>query len=170
MPAKMHSISSLSVELGIDRRTLSKRLTGIQPDGKSGRAEAWLMTTAVEAVLKDRRAPSGGNVSEFKSHKERLEAAQADKAELQVKLLSGDLVPADAVERAWSTTFAVIRDLIRATPMGCVDRLLAAAEDGRPALKAALEAELDEVLSRASQIEVVVEADDDGGEGAAKAA
>ena len=45
--------------------------------------------------------------------------------------------------------------------IGCVDRVMAAAIEGRPAVKAILQAEIDDALTRASGLEVVIEGLDD---------
>lgn len=119
-------------------------------------AHAWIVAHEVDKAL-----GVSSKVVKFSDQRDRLAAAQAEKAELQVQVMRGDLVPVEAVERGWSQVFSTIRDLLRSIPMSCVDRVMAAAEDGRPAVKAALQEEIDEALIRASKIDVVIEAADD---------
>lgn len=128
-------------------------------------AETFAWALAFEAGKARDDVP--GNVIDFKDQRERLAAAQAEKAELQVEVMRGDLLPKDAVERAWGQAWSVIRDLMRSIPRACVDRVLAVAADGRPAVAQILQDEIDEALSRASAIEITIETDDDGGEEAA---
>ena len=174
--AKTRSVSKDEVArvLGIGRRQLDAYIkAGIPHDSEpyrvgtvhrfnTGEAHSWIVAHEVEKAM-----GTAGNVLKFADQRERLAAAQAEKAELQVEVMRGTLVPTDAVERAWSQTWSVIRDLMRAIPRGCVDRVLAKSAEGRPAVAQILQEEIDEALSRASAIEVVIETDDDGGEEAA---
>src|SRR3954467_3134445 len=50
MTAKLWSISALSVELSLDRRTVGARLRGVRPDGKINGSPAWLLPTALRAL------------------------------------------------------------------------------------------------------------------------
>lgn len=51
MTAKLWSVNGLATELEIDRRTLAKKLSGIEPDGELRGSPAWKMRTAVDAVM-----------------------------------------------------------------------------------------------------------------------
>jgi hypothetical protein len=55
MTARLWSISALAVELGVDRRTVGKRLARVPPDGRLNGSPAWRLTTALEAVRPDPR-------------------------------------------------------------------------------------------------------------------
>src|SRR3954469_18130081 len=50
MTARLWSISALSVELGLDRRTIGAGLRGVRPDGELRGSPAWLLSTALRAL------------------------------------------------------------------------------------------------------------------------
>src|SRR5215213_4575687 len=50
MTARLWSISALAVELGMDRRTVAKRLGRLPPDGRLNGSPAWRLATALEAL------------------------------------------------------------------------------------------------------------------------
>lgn len=63
MRPRLHSISSLSVETGRDRRTVARILGHTPPDGKlPGGHDAWLMTTFLDAMA-ERRTANGWPIS-----------------------------------------------------------------------------------------------------------
>jgi hypothetical protein len=76
MLPQLHTIESLSIELGYDRRTVSKALRGVPPDGEVKGRPAWHLRTAVKLLT--RRNTSGGN-----------EAQVSDIEQLSEKLQSG---------------------------------------------------------------------------------
>jgi hypothetical protein len=53
----LFSISGLSVELGLDRRTVARRMAKIPPDGKLDKGHGWYLATALRALGNGRRAP-----------------------------------------------------------------------------------------------------------------
>jgi hypothetical protein len=50
MLPRLWSLSGLSVELGIDRRTLAAQLASVPPDGKTGTRDGWRLTTVLAAL------------------------------------------------------------------------------------------------------------------------
>jgi hypothetical protein len=59
MTPKLHSIESIAVETGRDRRTVAKALSGIAPDGELRGKPAWRLATAIKAL--NRRSGEGGS-------------------------------------------------------------------------------------------------------------
>lgn len=61
MTAKLHSLNSLAVELGRDRRTIARALRHVRPDGESGGHRAWFLATAIAALerIEGRRGDTG---------------------------------------------------------------------------------------------------------------
>lgn len=153
--------TQLTTHLGVGRAVIDRLVAEGLPgaaDAKTGRltfdaaqVARWLLS----------RSEAGAGGPDAERERTRLLRAQADTAELRLERERGGLVPVDAVERAWTQTFSVVRDLLRSMPRAVVDRMMAAAAEGRPALAATLLAEVDDCLTRCSKIEVVIEADED---------
>jgi hypothetical protein len=58
MTPKLHSIETLAVETGRDRRTVARALRNVTPDGTLRKRPAWRLQTAIRAL--DRRSGGGG--------------------------------------------------------------------------------------------------------------
>ena len=58
MTARLLTISALAVELNKDRRTISRALSRVPPDGEVDGAKAWFLTTVLRAF-----APSEGDTT-----------------------------------------------------------------------------------------------------------
>lgn len=163
--------ASLCVFLGVSRPVVDRLIAEGLPAKEGSSTRPVFDASQVAKWLVQRAEYSGkrrsDNVVDFTDQRERLAAAQADKAEIQAAILRGELVRADAAEQAWSAGVTAARDLFRMIPMSAVDRVLAAAEDGRAAVKAVLEDEVDDVLRRVAAMEIVIEPEDDAGEEAA---
>jgi hypothetical protein len=56
MGKKLYSINALADELGRDRRTIDRALTGVEPDGMARGHPAWFLTTALAHI-----EPRGAN-------------------------------------------------------------------------------------------------------------
>jgi hypothetical protein len=82
MVRQLWSISSLSIELGIDRRTLSKKLSDLRPDGdgiEGGKTvRRWHLMHALQHLQAADRATAG---------RARLVRARARRAELEIAAL-----------------------------------------------------------------------------------
>jgi hypothetical protein len=50
-PRKLWSISALSAEFGLDRRTVASKMASVPPDGRLRRNRAWFLGTAARALL-----------------------------------------------------------------------------------------------------------------------
>jgi hypothetical protein len=55
MTSRLWSINALATELGMDRRTVAKRLSGVRPSGTLNGSPAWHLTVALEAIQGRRR-------------------------------------------------------------------------------------------------------------------
>jgi hypothetical protein len=82
-------------------------------------------------------------------------------AELLLAKQRGELVELAAVERHWATIWRTVRDLLRMVPMSVVDQAMAAAADGRVALKICLQEAIDDALRRAATTDIKLEDQDD---------
>lgn len=158
MIPKLHTTSGLSSELGMDRRTIARRLAGVPPDGRvSGGHDAWLLRTAWPHLTAAERSPSGA--ADANAQRTRLVKAKADMAELRLAKERGELVSAKAATRNWSVIWVRVRDLLRSLPMSIVDQALAAAAGGRVELKNLLQSEIDDALRRAAALDIPLEDD-----------
>ena len=82
--SKLWSLSALSVELGINIRTLARRLRDSPPDGKLGQHDAWYLKSVLAAL--DRPQGSGGSSDAIVA----IEQAGADVEDLLDQLRDAD--------------------------------------------------------------------------------
>jgi hypothetical protein len=93
-PAALWSVSALHLALGMDRRTITKRLKGTEPAGREAGHPVYRLGDAVRAIFEVAGAASDDR------NRSRLLAAQAERAELDLERARGDLLPRADVERA----------------------------------------------------------------------
>ena len=112
MTAKLWTMNGLAAELGHDRRTISKALKGIAPDGKSGRWDAWHITTARSAL-----GDAGDAVAlDLNVERARLASAQADDREMKNDLARGDQITVAEFHLMVTSAFARVRSKLLALP------------------------------------------------------
>ena len=90
MIAEHWSLSGLAVELGRDRRTVAKILEGLEPASSDGRGPKYLMADVINKLI-------GSGDLDATHEKARKDKALADKTELQVAQMRGDLLDAEDV-------------------------------------------------------------------------
>jgi hypothetical protein len=73
MTPKLHSIESIAVETGRDRRTIAKVLREVPPDGELKGRPAWYMKTALQRL--NRRLGGGGTTAVAADSDELLQLA-----------------------------------------------------------------------------------------------
>ena len=117
MTQKYWSVSALSVEFGIDRRTVAKRLAGIAPVKKDGRSQSWLLADVAPALL----GVAGGEGDEtgFDEARRRKAVAEARLAEFAADLQAGRVLPRDDVDAAVVAAFARVRTRLLSVPTKC---------------------------------------------------
>lgn len=130
MPRELYSVSKLATELGMDRRTIVKRLEGLKParDGARGAKLFYLsdviprvVDAAVEDAIKNRRV-AGGSVDgkelaeEMADAKLRLAVAQADQAEIELRKTKGDLIESERVQGLWENLVTAFRAKLLSLP------------------------------------------------------
>lgn len=91
---KLWSVNALATSLGMDRRTITKRLKATDPAGQDGRHPVYRLGDAVRAIYEVAGA------AEDDRNRSRLLAAQAEAAELNLERTRGELLPRADVERA----------------------------------------------------------------------
>jgi len=114
MTPKLWSISALSVELGMDRRTVAKKIAAVKPaeDGPSGklyRLADVLQAMATAAVADQRPA-------DFDDAKTRKMTADAVLAEIEVAKVRGQVVDVDVMAKAVASDYASVRARLLALP------------------------------------------------------
>ena len=108
MQAKLWTISELSVELDVDRRTMAKRLEGLDPEesetDKAGREHRRYRLAAVVAHL---MGAAGAGALNLDDERARLAKEQADRAAMDNEVRRGELLDQEqigpALERAMVT-------------------------------------------------------------------
>ncbi len=91
MTAQHWSISGLSVELKLDRRTLAKRLQGLEPDSEDKRAKYYLMASVIEHLYIN----SENEKLDLAQEQALLAQARRKKIEAENDLMSGQLCNTD---------------------------------------------------------------------------
>jgi hypothetical protein len=114
MRQRLWSISALSVELEVDRRTLGTVLKGVAPDGREGRHDVWRLLTAITALGWGRDAAGGDGESYSKARTRWMRARaktaehEAAKAAREAALAAGELVPIGPVSEARGLQFKLM--------------------------------------------------------------
>lgn len=105
----------LSKILGISARTLTeyqKEGMPIEKEGKRGQSNTYDTAKVIEWLVK-RAADSTGEMDKAKL---RLAIAQANKAELEVEEMQGDLIPLEKMKAMWAGVLATCRARILSMP------------------------------------------------------
>lgn len=113
--------SRLALILGKSERTLTEWQKEGMPLGSRGEKRGQANCYDTEEVINwmMTRASARADDSEIEKHRIRLTKSQADKTELEVEILRGNLLATDEVELAWSNLVLNIRSRI----MGIAARL-----------------------------------------------
>lgn len=119
MERKVWSISGLALELGIDRRTMAKTVEDLQPVRQDNRAKYYYLADAARALF----AKGAGT---FEGERTRLTRAQADKTELEVRHLRGELIRAEDVISIWADAVASVRANLISLPTKLATQAIAA--------------------------------------------
>jgi phage terminase Nu1 subunit (DNA packaging protein) len=106
------SVSGLSVEFGIDRRTVAGRLRDLEPCDERGRTKLYRMKDAAPLLVE--ASQSGGDVAA--RERARKDAAMADKLELELARMQGDMVAASDVLTEWEELIGNARAKFLAVP------------------------------------------------------
>ncbi|MCP4545937.1 MAG: DUF1441 family protein [bacterium] len=114
MQAQHWTISALSVELKMDRRTLARRLESVKPVSMKGRAHLYLMTDVFEVLLP--KEQTSDEVLDLDKESARLRKAQADRAEIDLAEKRRELIPAEEAGSAWSALIGNARSQLLTLP------------------------------------------------------
>src|SRR4029077_9353957 len=108
-----------------ERRLQQMAHDGIIPKPQKGRYD---LIACVQAYIKylQERATGRGDIEPQDTYIERarLLKAQADKTELEVKAMTGDLIATDQVELLWAGLVAAFRSRMLALPVRCAQMVM----------------------------------------------
>lgn len=136
--------SKLAAELGMDRRTVGRKLTGLDPHRKTKRGEYyWLRDVLDHLVVQER-----GDDLDLHQEQAKLAEKRREKIELENSELRGELCRVSDIEHYWSEVLSNVKAKMRAIPHNTAHRVMAAGALSE-ALKI-LEDAVDECLSELS--------------------
>lgn len=110
--ADLWSVSRASQLLGVDRRSLGRRLEGVAPARITGTSRLY-RPRDIFAAMEQREH---GDPRDVASEKARLTRAQADQAELNLAAARGELVRADEVRKTAFELARAARDALLGVP------------------------------------------------------
>lgn len=114
MSLRYLSISQLSEVTGKDRRTVSKRLSGIEPHSLKGNAQLYDSARAVELICAAESV--AGMDKQLLKAELGVEVARQAKMEIEVGKLRGELVPLGDVAKAVEKEYSFVRAQFRSIP------------------------------------------------------
>ena len=122
LTAQKWSITGLSVELNMDRRTIAKALKDTEPAGKEGKATVYWMADVARVLF----SPDGprGDQLDLQHESARFKKAQADKCELEVEEKRANLISGDLVRDTWGNILANFRARIIGLPTTIAPRVV----------------------------------------------
>ena len=138
---KLWSINALSEEMRMDRRTVKKRLSHVEPAKQDDKGAVYHGRDAFPALF----GSNGADVSTIDESEARLKAAQADIEELKRDRLREEVIETETAYRIWEGICAAVRQKMDSLPAKIQSRY-------RPNMKSAdlkklLQTETDEILA-----------------------
>lgn len=107
----------MALLLGLSRRKVSElAVRGLLTRTSRGQYELASIRLYVSHLRTIAAARGGDDDIDLTAERARLARAQADKAEVQVRVLNGDLVEAEAVKREWSDILRGVRSRVLTVP------------------------------------------------------
>lgn len=111
MQPKLWTVSALAVELGMDRRTIAKKLSGLAPDnitGKKKPSKEWLMKRVFMHFTGNENA---------QDEKARFDKVRADKVELELEIARKEVAPIAVLEWALAKIASQINSVLDSLPL-----------------------------------------------------
>jgi hypothetical protein len=118
MQARLWSVNALAVELGFDRRSLSRKLEGLRPteeETKGARTERRYRLAAVFQHL-SRGTQHDGAAPDQMSPKERLDHYRAERECDKLATERGQLIEAHEFERAFADAIKTVATALESLP------------------------------------------------------
>ena len=114
MSLRLLSISQLSEVTGKDRRTITKRLAGVEPHSTEGRAVIYSAPEAISLIMASDTV--AGLDKKLLQAEVGLEIARQAKMEIEVGKLRGELVSVEDVAKAVEKEYSFVRAQFRSIP------------------------------------------------------
>lgn len=105
------NVNQLSKLTGVDRRTIDRRLKGLAPQKNGNRVKLYDAKIALKKILNP-----GGSGLDLTQEKARLSKLQADKVQLEVSKLRGELIEVKQVKEQAFNSGRRVRDRILNIP------------------------------------------------------
>jgi phage terminase Nu1 subunit (DNA packaging protein) len=152
-----------------ERRIQQLAKDGVIPKPEKGKYDLIASTQGYIKYLQDRAAGKDIEPRDTYIERARLLKAQADKTEIEVKALNGDLIAAEQVELMWAGLVSSFRARMMALPVRCAHRVMNIT--GYQEIEEILRGHVNEALEELSRYEpepeqsaiVIEEGGDDGG-------
>jgi phage terminase Nu1 subunit (DNA packaging protein) len=113
------NISEIAALFDIDPRTVGKILYGLEPDGAvggRGHSTRYMGATILAGIKRYYGVRVGENETSLEAERIRLTAAQANRAELELAISTGELLPVDDVIRETSKALTAIKASVMNLP------------------------------------------------------
>jgi hypothetical protein len=114
MTQNLWTVSSLSVEFGMDRRTVAQRLNGVQPVQVKGRVKKYSMHDAAKAIIGQVQTNEG--ILSYDEARARKMAAEAELSEIELQKERAEVLPIDVVNIINNEIFGNFRAKLLALP------------------------------------------------------
>lgn len=122
LKAREWSVSGLSVELKMDRRTLGKRLEGLDPVRINGRSSLYMMSDVVEHMA------GQSELLDLAQEQAKLNAARREKVELETAVIKKELCSFEEVELLWAEQITNAKTKLLALPHKAAHQVIAASD------------------------------------------
>ena len=122
MVRTLYTVSGLATELAKDRRTISRALASVPPDGKVGAHPGWFMLTALAALGWVGRKLDGERLDP-EHERARKDRAIADLHEMKLAILRKDYFAAEHVTRLVTDAFGIVRTGVLSIPSHIAARM-----------------------------------------------
>jgi phage terminase Nu1 subunit (DNA packaging protein) len=149
---------------GLTRAEFDKAVKAGLPARKksASRGEDWIVDAAAahkwlvaQALAAAGLVAAGAAPLDLEQQKARHSKAQADRLELEIRRLRGELAPVAEIKAALSAQDVAVRDRLMAVPHACAARVVEAAPKGEVAVARAIDAEIRAALTALSSAECV---------------
>lgn len=156
MKPQLWTISGLAVELGIDRRTITRRIKDVPPGGKKGRHDAWWLADVAPLLIVPQKSERSEELATYQAE---IAKARAEKLRRENLEAEGELIPKQDVVTATIAVFNHVRAKLLAIPTKAAPSLVLL--ETPAAIKEHLTEAIYDVLTELAETKVVGISEDD---------